>query len=202
MTDHPVATEDEWLAARKQIAGKEKEIHPRARRAERRSGAPRPGSGSSEDYRFDDAGGPRRARRISSERARNSSSITSCSRPIGKSPGGAARSGPTATTASTAHLAHRDTRLVAISRAPREKLVARGAKVWAGHFPGTVHPPTISATTSASGFRPGDLPRRRRLMTITAPASMKMTDLPGFSAFITERDGAVLSHLFLLRPRT
>ena len=87
----------------------------------------------------------------------------------------------------TAHLAERDTRLVAVSRAPRTKLEAT-ARRWADlslvfvgrkrlqlRFPRLVSP------------RGG---RRRRDPLPFAPTTTTMTDLPGISAFIREPDRA------------
>ena len=94
-----------------------------------------------------------------------------------------------ATTESLVHLAARDTRLVAVSRAPREKLDATAERMgW-----------TFPWYSSGDGdfnydfhvsFRPGDLmegPVRYNF----EPIETTMTDLPGVSAFIREPDGAI-----------
>ena len=87
----------------------------------------------------------------------------------------------------TAHLEQRDTRLVAISRAPREKLVARartmgwtfpwytGSREFNEEFGVSFDPDAVAAGRAEYNYR---------------PTSTKMSGLPGLSAFV-KRDGEV-----------
>ena len=91
-----------------------------------------------------------------------------------------------------AHLERRDTRLVAISRAPRAKLVERAERMgWT--FPWYSSEGDDFNYDFGVSFRPEDLARGpvsynyRMLET-------RMSDLPGFSAFI--RDGAAIYHTY------
>jgi predicted dithiol-disulfide oxidoreductase (DUF899 family) len=87
------------------------------------------------------------------------------------------------------HLAARDTRLVAVSRAPRQKLEATAKRM------GWVFPWYSSGEGDFNydfhvSFHSGDLmegPVRYNFQ----PIETQMTDLPGVSAFIKEPEGAV-----------
>ncbi len=91
-----------------------------------------------------------------------------------------------------AHLVARDTRLVAISRAPLERLQARASKMgWT--FPWYSSGEDDFPYDFGVSFRPGQFS--------AGPVSynyrmqdLKMTDLPGFSAFV--RDGADIYHTY------
>src|SRR5271165_3112195 len=98
MHDHPVATEDEWLAARRELLAEEKDFtRLRDQLSARRRAMP--WLRIDKDYRFDGPEGKNFTSAIPSAAGASSSSITSCSDPIGRSPARAARSGPTAITA-------------------------------------------------------------------------------------------------------
>ena len=99
MTDHPVVSLDEWLAARRRLLDEEKEF-TRLRDELSRKRRAIPWLRIDKDYRFDGPEGPNLLSAICSADAGSSSSITSCSGPTGRSPARAAPSGPTAITAS------------------------------------------------------------------------------------------------------
>jgi predicted dithiol-disulfide oxidoreductase (DUF899 family) len=86
---------------------------------------------------------------------------------------------------SVIHLAHRDATLVAISRAPVEKLVAFERRLgWTFKW--------VSSGRSdfnydyGVSFRPGEAARYN-----FAPKTSQMTDLPGISVFYRDGDGAI-----------
>src|SRR5271166_2610452 len=90
----------------------------------------------------------------------------------------------------TAHLEARDTRLVAVSRAPREKLEATSKRMgW-----------TFPWYSSGDGdfnydfdvsFHPEFMMGEGSVRYNFAAIEPRMTDLPGISAFVKEADGAV-----------
>ena len=87
----------------------------------------------------------------------------------------------------TAHLEQRDTRLVAISRAPREKLAARAQRMgWT--FPWYSGSLEFNRDFAVC-FAPEDIASGTATYNYQ-PTSTQMSDLPGLSAFI-KRDGAV-----------
>jgi predicted dithiol-disulfide oxidoreductase (DUF899 family) len=88
-----------------------------------------------------------------------------------------------------AHLAARDTRLVAVSRAPIEKLKAAADRMgWT--FPWYSSGESDFNYDFHVSFHPGDLmegPVRYNFV----PVQTQMTDFPGVSTFVKEPDGAV-----------
>jgi predicted dithiol-disulfide oxidoreductase (DUF899 family) len=91
-----------------------------------------------------------------------------------------------------AHLEQRDTRLVAISRAPRAKLDER-AKLMGWTFPWYSSDDSDFNYDFGVSFRPEDLARGPVSYNYQMEDS-RMSDLPGFSAFI--RDGAAIYHTY------
>ena len=89
----------------------------------------------------------------------------------------------------TAHLAQRSTRLVAVSRAPREKLAAT-AKRMGWTFPWYSSDDGDFNYDFHVSFRPDQVEAGAIRYNFT-PTTTKMTDLPGISAFIKEPDGAI-----------
>ena len=91
-----------------------------------------------------------------------------------------------------AHLAQRDTRLVAISRAPLAKLEARAKKMgWT--FPWYSSEGSDFNYDFGVSFRPEDL-SRGPVEYNYEPRETKMTDLPGISTFL--RDGGEIFHTY------
>ena len=90
----------------------------------------------------------------------------------------------------TAHLAARDTRLVAVSRAPREKLEAT-AKRMGWTFPWYSSGDGDFNYDFDVSFLPEYTAGEGAVRYNFASIETRMTDLPGISAFIKEPDGAV-----------
>ena len=90
-----------------------------------------------------------------------------------------------------AHMAHRDTSLVAASRAPYEKLVATAGRM------GWTFPWFSCEDAFAEDFNVSFSPEQIASGEVTynyRKTSMRMSDLPGFSAFI--RDGETVFHTY------
>ena len=155
MGPHRIATREEWLAERKALLAKEKEL-TRARDAAR-GGAPRAALGAGrEGLRLRR---PRRAGERSptcSTAAASSSSTTSCSAPTGRRAASAARSWPTTSTARASTSSSTTSRFVAVSRAPLRQDRAPSASAWAGGSAGCPSPAATSTATSTSPSRPSE----------------------------------------------
>ncbi len=188
MTDHPVATEDEWLAARRQLLAEEKDF-TRLRdelSAKRRA---LPWMRIQKDYRFDGGEGRYLALGDLFGGRRQLIVYHFMFAPDWDKPCKSCSFWADGYNGVTQHLAQRDTRLVAVSRAPRDKLAAIAKRMgW-----------TFPWYSSDSGdfnydfhvsFRP-DQVAGGAIRYNFAPTQTNMTDLPGVSAFIKQPDGSI-----------
>ena len=95
------------------------------------------------------------------------------------------------------HLAHRDTALVAVSRAPLARLEAYREADGLDLPLGVVGRAATSTSTTRVSSRPGEDEMDYNFGTMKVGPG----EMPGFSAFRRGDDGADLSHLFDLRAR-
>lgn len=190
MTDHPVAaTHDAWLAARRQLLIEEKEL---TRLRDRIAAARRALTWRKveKDYRFEGPEGSDLpfAALFGGKRQLLVYHFVFAPESDGPSPtcafwaDGFNGVGP--------HLEARNTRLVAVSRAPREKLAAAARRLgWTfpwysagdGPFNYDMH----------VSFRPDEVFEGGVVRYNYAPLVTNQTDLPGVSAYIQEPDGAI-----------
>ncbi len=170
MTDHKTGTREEWLAARLELLKAEKELTRRSDELARRR-QELPWVRIDKEYRFETDKGSSIPRAISSEDARSSSSITSCSGPTTRQGVRPARRSRTASTASSFTWRITTSRSAAVSRAPLAKLQAYQAADGVERSPGRRRSAATSTTTSrwraprSSSSRGVDriqLPRERR----------------------------------------
>ena len=185
MPKHPIVTREEWLTARKQLLEREKAF-TRARDALSAARRDAPWVKVEKSYAFE---GPEGRVGLADLFGRRSQLIVYhfMFAPDWEKPCKSCSFWADGYNGATAHLEHRDTRLVAISRAPREKLVARAQKMgWT--FPWYSTSDDFGHDFGVT-FGPEDF-ARGPIQYNYAPASMKMTDLPGFSTFI-KQDGDV-----------
>ena len=188
MTDHPIATEDEWLAARRALLAEEKEL-TRLGDALAKKRRALPWWKMDKDYRFDGPEGSNLSLGDLFGGRRQLIVYHFMFAPDWEKPCKSCSFWADGYNGITAHLLARDTRLVAVSRAPREKLEAT-AKRMGWTFPWYSSGEGDFNYDFHVSFHPGDLmegPVRYNF----APIETKMTDLPGVSAFIREPDGAV-----------
>jgi predicted dithiol-disulfide oxidoreductase (DUF899 family) len=188
MTDHAIATEDEWLTARRELLAEEKEF-TRARDALAKKRRAMPWWKIEKDYRFDGPEGPNRALGDLFGGKRQLIVWHFMFAPDWEKPCKSCSFWADGYNGVTMHLAARDTRLVVVSRAPREKLEAT-AKRMGWTFPWYSSGESDFNYDFHVSFQPGDLmegPVRYNFV----PIETKSTDLPGVSAFIKEADGAV-----------
>ena len=188
MPDHPVATEDEWLAARRELLAEEKDF-TRLRdqlSAKRRA---MPWLRIDKTYRFDGPEGANLALGDLFGGRRQLIVYHFMFGPDWEKPCKSCSFWADGYNGVTAHLAERDTRLVAVSRAPLAKLEATAKRMgwtfpWYSSGDGdfnydfhvSFHPEQVADGTIRYNF---------------APTQTKMSDLPGVSAFITEPDGTI-----------
>ncbi len=188
MTDHKIATEEEWLTARRALLAEEKEL-TRLRDRLARDRRAMPWWKMEKDYRFDGPEGENLAFGDLFGGKRQLIVWHFMFAPDWDAPckncafwaDGYNGIGP--------HLEARDTRLVAVSRAPRAKLEA-AAKRLGWSFPWYSSGEGEFNYDFHVSFEPADLmegPVRYNFV----PVQTQMTDLPGVSAFIKEPDGAV-----------
>jgi predicted dithiol-disulfide oxidoreductase (DUF899 family) len=148
MTDHPVANEEEWLAARRELLAEEKDF-TRLRdqlSAKRRA---MPWLKIDKDYRFDGPEGQNLTLSDLFGARRQLILYHFIFGPDWEKPCKSCSFGADGYDGVTRHLAERDTRLVAVSRAPRPKLEATARQLgWA--FPGIRPAMATSITTSKS----------------------------------------------------
>jgi predicted dithiol-disulfide oxidoreductase (DUF899 family) len=184
---HKVVTRDEWLAARKQLLRKEKELtRERDRLAEQRRELP--WVKVDQDYVFDGADGPVTLGELFNGQRQLivyhfmfapewSQGCKSCSLL-------ADHYNPSAV-----HLAHRDTTLVTISRAPIDKLLAfRDRMGWT--FPWVSSEKNSFHTDFGVYFTPQELESGLSVYNYEA-APYPITDLPGLSVFTRDDDGSI-----------
>ncbi len=188
MTDHPVATHDEWLAARRQLLAEEKDF-TRLRdelSAKRRA---MPWLRIDKNYRFDGPEGANLSLGDLFGGRRQLIVYHFMFAPDWEKPCKSCSFWADGYNGVIQHLAQRDTRLVAASRAPLAKLEATAKRMgwtfpWYSSGDGdfnydfhvSFHPEQVADGTIRYNF---------------ASTQTKMTDLPGISAFIKEPDGAI-----------
>ena len=188
MTDHPVATLDEWLAARRELLAEEKDF---TRLRDKLSAKRRamPWLRMDKDYRFDGPEGPNLSLGDLFGGRRQLIVYHFMFAPDWEKPCKSCSFWADGYDRATQHLAQRDTRLVAVSRAPLAKLEATAKRLgwsfpWYSSGEGafnydfhvSFHPEQVADGTIRYNF---------------APTQTRMSDLPGVSAFIREPDGAV-----------
>ena len=188
MTDHPVATLDEWLAARRRLLAEEKDFtRLRDQLSARRRAMP--WLRMDKDYRFDGPEGQNLTLGDLFGGRRQLIVYHFMFAPDWEKPCKSCSFWADGFDGVTQHLAQRDTRLVAVSRAPLTKLEATAKRLgwsfpWYSSGEGdfnydfhvSFHPEQVADGTIRYNF---------------APTQTKMSDLPGISAFIREPDGTV-----------
>jgi predicted dithiol-disulfide oxidoreductase (DUF899 family) len=189
MTEHSVAAFDDWLAARRELLAEEKELtRLRDRVAAKRRALP--WRRIEKDYRF---AGPEGADLALSDLFGGKRQLLVYHfmfAPEWEKPCKSCSFWADGFNGVTQHLAARDTRLIAVSRAPREKLEAAARRLgW-----------TFPWYSSGDGpfnydlhvsFRPDEVASGIAVRYNFGPLVTTMTDLPGVSAFTKEPDGAV-----------
>ena len=187
MTDHPVVSREEWLGARKQLLEEEKQFM-RLRDALSAKRRALPWTGVDKAYRFDGPSGPASLGDLFGPR-RQLIVQHFMFAPEWEKPCKSCSFWADGYNGVTAHLAQRDTRLVAVSRAPRAKLEARARRMgWA--FPWYSSQDSDFSYDFGVSFRPEDL-ARGPVSYNYAMRAMKGTDMPGITAFIRGEDGAI-----------
>jgi predicted dithiol-disulfide oxidoreductase (DUF899 family) len=187
MVEHQVATREAWLEARKQLLQEEKEFTRRrdALAAKRRAlpwvrvGKPYLFDGPAGEATLSDLFGPRRQLVV----------YHFMFAPEWERPCKSCSFWADGVSGVLPHLEQRDTRFVAISRAPYEKLAAR-AKLAGYAFPWYSSGRSDFNYDFGVSFRPEDLAAGETSYNYE-PNSMKASDLPGVSAFVKGDDGAV-----------
>jgi predicted dithiol-disulfide oxidoreductase (DUF899 family) len=188
MTDHPVANEEEWLAARRELLAEEKDF-TRLRdqlSAKRRS---MPWLKIDKDYRFDGPEGQNLTLSDLFGGRRQLIVYHFMFGPDWEKPCKSCSFWADGYNGVTQHLAQRDTRLIAVSRASHVKLEATARRLGWGFpwyssgdgdfnydFHVSFHPDEVEGGAIRYNF---------------VPTQTKMTDLPGISAFLIEPDGAI-----------
>jgi predicted dithiol-disulfide oxidoreductase (DUF899 family) len=188
MTDRPVVTLDAWLAARRRLLDEEKEL-TRLRDRLSRERREMPWLKIEKDYRFDGPEGQNLGLGDLFSGRRQLIVWHFMFAPDWEKPCKSCSFWADGYNGVTAHLEARDTRLVAVSRAPREKLEATAKRMgwtfpWYSSGEGdfnydfhvSFHPEQLADGAIRYNF---------------APTQTRMSDLPGISAFIREPDGAV-----------
>ena len=187
MSDHPVVTPDAWLAARRSLLEEEKEL-TRLRDALSRKRRELPWVSIVNDYGSTDRRGKIFPSPTCLANGANSSSFMFA--PEWEKPCKSCSFWADGYNGVTAHLEARDTRLVAVSRAPRAKLEAT-AKSMGWTFPWYSSGDGDFNYDFDVSFRPEFLMGEGVLRYNFAAIEPRTTDLPGISAFVKEADGAV-----------
>ncbi len=189
MTDHLAATLDEWLAARRRLLDEEKEL---TRLRDALSGKRRamPWLRIDKDYRFDGPEGPNLALGDLFGGRRQVIVWHFKFAPDWEKPCKSCSFWADGYNGVTAHLEARDTRLVAVSRAPRAKLEATAKRMgwtfpWYSSDDGPFN--YDFDVSLLPEYTAGEGAVRYNFEAIEP----RMTDLPGVSAFVKEPDGAV-----------
>ena len=189
MTDHPVVTLDAWLAARRRLLEEEKEL-TRLRDALSRKRRALPWVRIAKDYRFDGPEGQNLALGDLFGGRRQLIVYHFMFAPEWEKPCKSCSFWADGYNGVTAHLEARDTRLVAVSRAPREKLEAT-AKRMGWTFPWYSSGDGDFNYDFDVSFHPEFMMGEGSVRYNFAAIEPRMTDLPGISAFVKEADGAV-----------
>lgn len=190
MTDHPVAaTHDAWLAARRELLIEEKELTRLRDRiaTERRALTWRK---VEKDYRFDGPEGPDLPFAALFAGKRQLLVYHFVFAPQSDEPSRASAFWADGFSGVGPHLEARNTRLVAVSRAPREKLSA-AAKRLGWTFPWYSAGDGPFNYDMHVSFRPDEVFEGGVVRYNYGPFVTKETDLPGISAYIHEPDGAI-----------
>jgi predicted dithiol-disulfide oxidoreductase (DUF899 family) len=189
MTDRPIVTLDQWLAARRRLLDQEKELTRLRDRiaAERRA---MPWLRIEKDYRFNGPEGPDLHFGALFGGRRQLIVYHFMFAPDWERPCKSCSFWADGYNGVTAHLEARDTRLAAVSRAPREKLDAIAKRMgwtfpWYSSGDGDFNydfdvsfPPEFTVGEGAMRYNFDAIEPR-------------MTDLPGVSAFVRNPDGAI-----------
>lgn len=186
-TPHPVATREQWLAARKELMQEEKQFtHLREQLAEKRRALP--WLRVERDYTFQSSDGTRSLAQLFADKSQLlvyhlmfapewDAACTSCSfwaESFGSS---------------LAHLAQRDVSFVAISRAPVTKLSAYQERMgWS--FPWVSSGESSFNYDFAVSFSEAERGSGKRVYNFGTQSSQK-SDMPGFSAFYKDASGAI-----------
>jgi predicted dithiol-disulfide oxidoreductase (DUF899 family) len=187
MVDHPIVSREEWLGARKALLAEEKEF-TRLRdelSAKRRA---LPWMRVDKTYRFD---GPTGAATLGDLFGSRKQLIIQhfMFAPDWEKPCKSCSFWADGYNGIVSHLEQRDTRMVAVSRAPRAKLEAMARRMgWT--FPWYSSEGGDFSYDFEVSFRPEDL-ARGPVSYNYAPREMKGTDMPGISAFVRGEDGAI-----------
>ena len=189
MTDHPVVTLDAWLAARRALLADEKEL-TRLRDALSRKRRALPWVEISKDYRFDGPEGRNLALGDLFAAKRQLIVYHFMFAPGWERPCKSCAFWADGYNGVTAHLAARDTRLVAVSRAPREKLEATAKRMdWT--FPWYSSDDGDFNYDFDVSFRPEFTMGEGAMRYNFEAIEPRTTDLPGVTAFVRQADGAV-----------
>ena len=160
MQQHTIVSRDQWIEARTALTGPGEGADAGARRAE--PGAARTALGQGRQGLCVRRSGRQGARSPTCSRAgRSSWSSISCSRPTGRRPARAARSGPTVSSA-WCRISPRATPPWSRSRARRSPSSRPSRGGWAGPSTGCRRATTISTSTSASRSRRSRSGRAKR----------------------------------------
>jgi predicted dithiol-disulfide oxidoreductase (DUF899 family) len=189
MNNHPVVTPDAWLAARRALLAEEKEL-TRLRDALIRKRRDLPWVKIRKDYWFDGPEGKNLALGDLFGGKRQLIVWHFMFAPDWQKPCKSCSFWADGYNGVTEHLAARGTRLVAVSRAPREKLEATATKMgwtfpWYSSDDGDFN--YDFDVSFHAEFTMGEGALRYNFEAIEPPT----TDLPGVSAFIRQADGAV-----------
>jgi predicted dithiol-disulfide oxidoreductase (DUF899 family) len=189
MTDHPVATLDEWLAARRRLLDEEKELTRLRDELSRRRRA-LPWLKVEKDYRFDGPEGQDLALADLFGGRRQLILWHFMFAPDWERPCKSCSFWADGYNGVTAHLEARDTRLVVVSRAPRAKLEATAKRLgWT--FPWYSSDDGDFNYDFDVSFRPEFTVGEGAVRYNFEAIEPRTTDLPGVSAFVKEADGAV-----------
>jgi predicted dithiol-disulfide oxidoreductase (DUF899 family) len=189
MTDHRIVSRGEWIEARKQLLAEEKQF-TRARDALSARRRALPWVRIEKDYRFE---GPEGDVSFGDLFGKHKQLIVQhfMFAPEWEKPCKSCSFWADGYNGMVAHLAQRDTRLVAVSRAPLAKLDARAKKMgWT--FPWYSSEDDFNYDFDVS-FRPEDFSRGPVTYNYKE-SETKMTDLPGISTFV--RDGGDIYHTY------
>ena len=189
MTDHPVVTLDQWLAARRRLLDEEKEL-TRLRDELSRKRRAMPWLRIDKDYRFDGPEGQNLALGELFGGRRQLIVYHFMFAPDWEKPCKSCSFWADGYNGVTTHLEARDTRLVAVSRAPRAKLEAT-AKRMGWTFPWYSSGDGAFNYDFDVSFLPEYTAGEGAVRYNFAAIEPRMTDLPGISAFVKEPDGAV-----------
>jgi predicted dithiol-disulfide oxidoreductase (DUF899 family) len=187
MTDHAVATHEEWLKARKALLAEEKEL-TRVRDALSAKRRALPWVKIDKPYRFE---GPEGALTLSDLFGARRQLIVQhfMFAPEWEKPCKSCSFWADGYDGIVSHLAQRDTAFVAVSRAPIPKLEAR-KRLMGWRFPWVSSGGSDFSYDFSVSFRDEDLKSGTAIYNYE-PKQGPMTDLPGISAFVKGDDGTL-----------